>query len=335
MMSALTLAVVLLSAVSLGLLGWALRLRRKALEARVFRDEPAVQESREMAALRDLLASLHERCRLAQDRAAETEHELAALVYAISHDLRAPLRGIDGFSQAVIEDHGRHLDATAQAYLARVRANATQINAMIDDLLALSKVVRAPFRPETVDVSTLARSIAVELSASEPTRPVRWEIPANIVATADRALLTEALRQLLANAWKFTSARDVAQISVCTLPPDPEYPGGTVYQVGDNGVGFDLQYAGRLFGPFQKMHSPEEFPSGRGIGLALVQRIVRRHEGRVWVDSAPGQGARFSFTLAGDPTVAELAGVPSAERTTPLSAAHGAAGAPLSKATTV
>ena len=121
----------------------------------------------------------------------------------------------------------------------------------------------------------------------------------NIVAVADRALLAEALRQLLANAWKFTAPRDQAQISLCVLPPDPEHPAGAVYQVRDNGVGFDMQYAGRLFGAFQRMHTAEEFPAGRGIGLAMVQRIVHRHGGVVWAEASPEHGARFSFTLEG------------------------------------
>ena len=141
---------------------------------------------------------------------------------------------------------------------------------------------------------------------------------------ADCALLAEALRQLFANAWKFTAARDVSLIAFRVLPPEPARPGAAVYQVCDNGAGFDLEYAGRLFGAFQRMHGPEEFPVGRGIGLATVQRIVHRHGGEVWADAAPGQGARFSFTLtaAGVPGAAEK--TPAESMVAPLGAGHGA-----------
>ena len=257
----------------------------------------SADERRELLALRQAHALLQDGAQLLQARVAATEHELVSFAYSVSHDLRAPLRGIDGFSQALTEDYGDRLDATAHDYLRRVRANAVHMSALIDDLVSLSRVVRAPFRAEPVDVSALARGIARSLTATEPTRPVRWDIPSNMTAVADREMLAEALRQLLANAWKFTSARDVAQISLHTLAPDPEHPAGTVYQVSDNGVGFDMQYAGKLFGAFQRMHAPEEFPAGRGIGLAMVRRIVHRHGGRVWAEAIPEQGARFSFTL--------------------------------------
>ena len=258
-------------------------------------------ERRELAALRRSHALLRERWQQTQAHARETERELVSLAYSVSHDLRAPLRGIDGFSQALTEDYGHRLDATAHDYLRRVRANAVHMSALIDDLLSLARVVRAPFHAEMVDVSGLAREVARELTAAEPNRPVRWEIPPNVAAVADRALLAEMLRQLLANAWKFTAPRDVAQISLCVLPPDPAHPAGTVYQIRDNGVGFDMQYAGRLFGAFQRMHTAEEFPAGRGIGLATVQRIVHRHGGQVWAEASPEHGARFSFTLEGAP----------------------------------
>ena len=192
-----------------------------------------------------------------QGRAREAERELASLSYSVSHDLRAPLRGIDGFSQALTEDYGHRLDATAHDYLRRVRANAAHMNALIDDLLSLARVVRAPFRAEPVDVSALARDIARALTASEPTcawcdgRSRRTSSPSP-TGNCSR----KRLRQLLANAWKFTSARDVAQVSFHVLPPDPEHPAGAVYQVRDNGVGF--RHAVRrvgLFGAFQRMHT--------------------------------------------------------------------------------
>ena len=231
----------------------------------------------------------------------ETQRELASLSYSVSHDMRAPLRGIDGFSQALAEDYGDCLDATAHDYLRRVRASATQLNLLIEDLLSLSRIVRAPFRPERVDLSALVSAAAAELSAAEPMRQLVWDVQPGVTAPADRALLDVALRHLLVNAWKFTAGRLAARISFRRLdPPGPDWPAGVpVYEVRDNGVGFDMQYAGKLFGAFQKMHAPEDFPGGRGIGLATVQRIVARHNGIVRADASPQQGAAFAFTLGG------------------------------------
>ena len=299
------------------------------------RADLAEDERSERHALRRAHAQAQEQLRQTQARARETEHELVALAYSISHDLRAPLRGIDGFSQALTEDYGHRLDGTAHDYLRRVRANAVHMGALLDDLLALSRLSRAPFRAEPVDVSALARGIARDLTASEPVRLVSWDIPPNMVAVADRALLAEALRQLFANAWKFTAPRDQAQISLCVLPPDPERPAGTVYQVRDNGVGFDMQYAGRLFGAFQRMHPAEEFPAGRGIGLAMVQRIVHRHGGVVWAEASPEHGARFSFTLEGDSTQAATEGPRLGGALGPVSTRTGVEDAALPKTTTV
>ncbi len=310
---------------------WKSRARRRDVEAIA----PAGNECGELHALRHSHALLQEQLQWSQVRACEAERELASLAYSVSHDLRAPLRGIDGFSQALTEDYGHRLDPTAHDYLRRVRAGAAHMNAMIDDLLSLSRVARAPFRLETVDMSALAREIARDLSATEPVRLVRWDIPANLSATADRTLLAEALRQLLANAWKFTAPRDQAQISLGVLPPDPAHPAGTVYQVRDNGVGFDLQYAGRLFGAFQRMHTADEFPAGRGIGLALVQKIVHRHGGVVWAEASPEQGARFSFTLEGVAVQPEADRPPVGGAQGPLPAAAGVQAAAVPKATPV
>ena len=300
-----TLAICLLSALSATLLAWAWRLWKLLQRSRAVPSAPEglEEERRELTALRRAHAHGREQRRLLEGRVAEAEREVAALAYSISHDLRAPLRAIDGFSQALTEDYGHGLDSTAQDYLRRVRGNVAQMRTLIDDMLVLSRVATAPFRVERVDVSALAREIAAELTAAESTRLIRWEIPANIVAVGDRALLAEALRQLLGNAWKFTSARDVAQVSLRTVPTEQSGLASIVYEVRDNGAGFDMQYAGKLFGAFQRMHPPEEFPGGRGIGLALVQRIVRRHGGQVWVEATPGQGASFSFTLGGPGTV--------------------------------
>ncbi len=244
----------------------------------------------------------------------ETQRELASLSYSISHDMRAPLRGIDGFSQALAEDYGDCLDATAHDYLRRVRAGATQLNLLIEDLLSLSRIVRAPYRPEEVDLSALVAAAAGELSAAEPMRQLHWDVQSGVAALGDRALLDVALRHLLVNAWKFTAGRIAARISFRVLEtPGPEWPPGVpVYEVRDNGVGFDMQYAGKLFGAFQKMHVPEDFPGGRGIGLATVQRIVARHGGSVRADATPQEGAAFTFSLTsapagGEPPGAEVA----------------------------
>ncbi len=334
MFSASTLVIGFAPAALAALSAWGWSSRRKARRRGIAADF-SDDERRELSELRRSNGFLQDQGRISQARALETERELASLAYSISHDLRAPLRGIDGFSQALTEDYGHRLDATANDYLRRVRANAAQMSALIDDLLALARVARAPFRVEWVDVSALARQIARDLTASEPARRVRWDIPANIVAAADRELLADALRQLLANAWKSTVMREVAQISLGTLPPDPEHPAGTVYQVRDNGVGFDVQYAGRLFGAFQRMHAPEEFPAGRGIGLAMVQRIVHRHGGRVWAEASVGQGACFSFTLEAASTASATGQLSATRALAPLPADASAPSVSLPKTTPV
>lgn len=337
MISAPTLVIGCFAALTAALSMWVWRARRKAGLAaiRAERCELSGDERRELLALRRSNALLQDERRTTEARAAETERELVSLTYSVSHDLRAPLRGIDGFSQALTEDYGHRLDATALDYLRRVRANATHMNGLIDDLLSLARVARAPFRTEIVDLSALARGIARDLTFAEPTRPVRWDIPANIVVVADRELLTEALRQLLANSWKFTSPRDLTQVALGVFPPDPEHPAGNVYQVRDNGVGFDMQYAGRLFGAFQRMHTAEEFPAGRGIGLAIVQRIVHRHGGRVWAEASPEQGARFSFTLESARAGVGTNDSAPAPALAPLPAEAGVPGVSLSRTTSV
>ena len=218
------------------------------------------------------------------------------------------MRSIGGFAQALEEDYGSALDATAHDYLGRVCASTRHMSDLIDQILGLARVVRAPFHPETVDLSALAHEAADTLSAAEPSRKVEWTIQPGIYAPGDKALLGTALRHLLVNAWKFSNRREVAHLAFRATPGKD---GGTIYQVRDDGAGFDMQYAGKLFGAFQRMHLPDEFP-GHGVGLATVQRIVRRHGGSVWADAVPDQGATFSFTIhptpAGDPSV-QAAGI--------------------------
>jgi signal transduction histidine kinase len=222
--------------------------------------------------------------------------ELEAFSYSVSHDLRAPLRSIEGFSQILLEDYADRLDEEGQDYLGRVRAASQHMALLIDDLLDLSRVSRGPLRREMVDLSALATGIIDELRRSEPEREVEFVTEEGILAFADANLLTVALENLLNNAWKFTSKEDKARIEFGSISQE----GGTqTYFVRDNGVGFEAAYADKLFGPFQRLHAAEEF-EGTGIGLATVARIVRRHGGTVWAEGEVGEGATFFFTLGGE-----------------------------------
>jgi len=219
--------------------------------------------------------------------------ELEAFSYSVSHDLRAPLRSIAGFSQALIEDAGSLLPADARDDVARIVAAAQRMDHLINDLLTLSMVTRAEMTRETVDVSDLASRIVAELSEVAPMRGMTTTVRPGMTAPGDPHLVRVALENLLTNAWKFTSRREHPCIEVGQASDDGS---GAVFFVRDNGVGFDPTYADKLFGPFQRLHDATEFP-GTGIGLATVRRIVQRHGGRVWAESRPGQGACFYFTL--------------------------------------
>lgn len=218
--------------------------------------------------------------------------ELEAFTYSVSHDLQAPLRSIDGFSQALLEDHADKLDDEGQDYLQRVRLATQRMAQLIDDLLHFSRMTRAEMQCEMVDLSALAQKIAGELQQSEPGRDVELVIAPDIVASGDPNLLRVVLENLLGNAWKFSKKRARAKIEFSCDETD----GQPTYFVRDNGVGFDMAYADRLFAAFQRLHSDEEF-EGNGIGLATVQRILHRHGGRIWANSAVDRGATFYFTL--------------------------------------
>lgn len=218
--------------------------------------------------------------------------ELEAFSYSVAHDLRAPLRTIDGFSQALLEDHADKLDPQGQMYLRRVRASAQLMAQLIDDLLALSRVTRAELDRRPVDLSALARSIVARLAGDEPERKVEFHIAEGLQASGDARLLGVVLENLFGNAWKFTSRRPVARIEFGVRHQD----GQPVYFVRDNGAGFDMTYADKLFGVFQRLHTAAQF-EGTGIGLATVQRVVRRHGGRVWAEGALDRGATFYFML--------------------------------------
>jgi signal transduction histidine kinase len=221
--------------------------------------------------------------------------ELEAFSYSVSHDLRAPLRTIDGFSQILLEDHADQLDEEGEDYLGRVRAASQHMDNLIDDLLDLSRVSRGPLRRETVDLSALATGIIDELRRSEPEREVEFVTEEGILAFADSNLVTVALENLISNAWKFTSREEKARIEFGSVPRGEK----RAYFVRDNGVGFDEAYSDKLFGAFQRLHAREEF-EGTGIGLATVARIVRRHGGKVWARGRVGEGATFFFTLDGE-----------------------------------
>ncbi len=223
---------------------------------------------------------------------AHTNAELEQFTYSVSHDLRAPLRSVDGFSQVLLEDYASGLDEEGQDYLRRVRAASQRMGELIDDLLELSRLNHSSVRKETVDLGVLAKAFADELRKSQPGRRVEFAIEEGLLVQGDRRLLRIALNQLLDNAWKFTQQHTRAKIELGVSQGDGE----PTYFLRDDGAGFDMAYADKLFGPFQRLHSSTEF-EGRGIGLAAVRRIIHRHGGRVWAEGAVGEGATFYFTL--------------------------------------
>ncbi len=234
--------------------------------------------------------------RRVEERTAQLEaanKELEAFSYSVSHDLRAPLRTIDGFSLALLERYDSQLDDKGKHYLQRVRTASQRMGELIDDLLNLSRVTRSQMEYQTVDLSRMVEAIAQNLSHTQPERQVEFIIAPNVVTQGDSRLLKVVFENLLNNAWKFTSKKLYSKIEFGTfLQPD----GTTVYFVSDNGAGFDMAYADKLFGAFQRLHTVDEFP-GTGIGLATVKRIIHRHGGQLWAESAVEQGATFYFTL--------------------------------------
>jgi PAS domain S-box-containing protein len=223
----------------------------------------------------------------------EANKNLEAFTYSVSHDLRAPLRALSGFSEALLEDYGDVLDEQGQEYARRIRAASEQMATLIDDLLHLSRVARAELHTQWVDLGTEAARIAEELQNHEPDRNVHFAIQRPVRVWADRTLIRTVLQNLLGNAWKFTSGRDEASIEFGTRPTGDST---VCCYVRDNGAGFDPQYVGKLFTPFQRLHTTREFP-GTGVGLASVRAIVDRHGGHAWAEGAVGEGATFFFTL--------------------------------------
>ncbi len=218
--------------------------------------------------------------------------ELDAFAYSVSHDLRAPLRSIVGFTDALAEDHSDALGEEGVATLGRVRAAANRMNELITGLLHLSRAASMEFERADLDLTAIAQQVVETLKETGEDRNVSVEVTQGMRCTGDARLIRIAMENLLGNAWKFTSTNADPRVSVGVNRRE----GGDVYFVADNGAGFDMKYAERLFAPFQRLHTLEEFP-GTGVGLATVQRIIRRHGGRVWAVSEPGHGACFYFTL--------------------------------------
>jgi signal transduction histidine kinase len=223
------------------------------------------------------------------------EKERESFVYTVSHDLRAPIRVIEGFTRIIKEDHGPALDRIGNDHLDRVLAAAARMTSMIDALLTLSRLSSRPLACEPVDLSTMAAQVIDELRRQAPERQVETSITPGLIVDGDAALLRSMLDNLLGNAWKYCARRDVTRIEF-GLEPRAGDAGQRVFCVRDNGAGFDMRFADRLFGPFQRLHSASEF-AGTGVGLASVRRIVRRHGGEIWADARVDQGANFYFSL--------------------------------------
>lgn len=245
--------------------------------------------SRQLAHL-DAALEAARRARMASTRA---EHALDAFSQSVSHDLRAPLRAIEAYATALIEECGLVLSADGHRYVERILASAETLGLRVDALVRLSHLSRGPVRRDDVDLSALAGSIVADLRRAEPGRHVAVEITPGLHALGELPLLSIVLENLLLNAWKFTRHAAAPQVIVTAV----EGCDGLVYRVADNGAGFDMSHAGRLFLPFQRLHDPGTY-EGTGVGLASTRRIIERHGGRIWAAARPNEGATFFFTLS-------------------------------------
>jgi signal transduction histidine kinase len=245
--------------------------------------------------IRRLNIELELRVRQTSDELAGANKELDAFSYSIAHDLRQPLSSIDGFSAMLTALLPGDKDTPARHYVERIRAGVRQLSALTDGLLSLAYLSRKKLHVQDFDLGEIAAQVLADLAAREPGRSVRVEIQPGMRVTCERMLMRQVLENLLGNAWKFTARNPQAKIVVGSSTQDGE----CVYFVSDDGVGFDMAHAGKLFGTFQRLHSPNEF-TGLGIGLAIAHRIIQRHGGRIWARAVPGGGATFSFTLGQD-----------------------------------
>ncbi len=273
-----------------GELGQRVRERTTELRERIQESE---QLNRAMVNLLEDHQESNRRLKEAKAALESANRELETFSYSVSHDLRAPLRAVDGFSKALMEDCADRLDSEGLDYLQCLREASQNMGRLIDDLLALSRVARDPMRKEQIDLREIAEDVVSELREDDPERNVAFAVSDGLSAEGDPGLMRVVLMNLLGNAWKFTRGTESPQVEF-GVTGEGNQP---VYHVRDNGAGFDMAHANKLFGPFQRLHAVHEF-EGSGIGLATVQRIVHRHGGRVWAEGAPGEGATFYFTLA-------------------------------------
>jgi signal transduction histidine kinase len=263
-----------------------LRLANEQLRAEI------TEHQRAREALDILNATLEQRVAQRTQQLELSNKELESFSYSVSHDLRTPLRAIEGFSSALLRSYAERLDDRGRDYLQRVRAATKRMGNLIDDLLNLARTMRAEIRRSNVDLSEMAANVAKEIADTHPDWPLQFTIQPGLVASVDPQLMRAALENLLGNAAKFSSKKPQPRVEFSSAVQDDQ----TVYVVRDNGVGFDMSYAHKLFGAFQRLHAAHEF-EGTGIGLANVQRIVQRHGGSIWVEAQPGRGASFFFTL--------------------------------------
>jgi PAS domain S-box-containing protein len=231
----------------------------------------------------------------ARDAAEAANRELRAFSYSVAHDLRAPLRGMNGFAQVLLDSYGDKLGADAQDWLGEILLNARKMGELIDGLLSLARLTREELTREPIDLSALAREVARDLASAETERSVDFEVDDGLQVEADVRLARALLENLLGNAWKFTRHAAAPRVELRAV----NQGGARAFVVRDNGAGFDSAYAGKLFAPFQRLHTTAEFP-GTGIGLATVERVVHRHGGRVWAEGSVGGGAAFYFTLSAE-----------------------------------
>jgi light-regulated signal transduction histidine kinase (bacteriophytochrome) len=271
-----------------------LRLTRSAADFFTELLSPFEMSIRGYRAANEKLQQLNESLRQRNEAIEIANRELEAFSYSVSHDLRAPLRTISAFSDFVLEDCGPALGDTSTRHVQRIRDAAQHMGVLIDSMLSLARVTRSELRRVEVDLTGLAWQIIEELRTTAPRREVRFIVEQDVYGDGDPSLLSVVMENLLGNAWKFTSHRSHAEIRFGRVPSD----GPATYFVRDNGAGFDMALVEKLFSPFQRLHSPTEF-EGTGIGLATVQRVIERHSGRIWAESALDLGATFYFTLSG------------------------------------